>query len=171
MTQTRFPFHRIVGPLGLILFLTACGNSASTDSFIYKMGDKVPIGTLSYNVLEAEWKSELGAAGLAQTPKHRFLILKISITNGGGAQATIPLLTLENIKKESTMEVSEVTNLSGWLGLIRLVNPAQTETGLIVFDVPPGAYRLRVTDGKEPGADSTRLIEIPLSLNEPIRMN
>ncbi len=171
MTQKRFPFHHILGPLGLIVLLTACGDSASTDSFVYKMGDKVPVGSLSYNALEAEWKSEMGSGGIPQTPKHRFLILKISITNGGGAQATIPLLTLENLKKESTMEVSEVKDLSGWLGLVRLVNPAQTETGLIVFDVPPGAYRLRVTDGKAPGEDQTRLIEIPLSLNEPIRMN
>lgn len=171
MTQKRFPFHRILGPLGLMALLAGCGDPASNDSFIYKMGDRIPVGTLSYNVLEAEWKSDIGSAGIPQTPKHRFLVLKIAITNGGGSQATIPLLTLENLKKESTMEVSEVKELSGWLGLVRLVNPAQTETGVIVFDVPPAAYRLRVTDGKAPGEDQTRLVEIPLSLNEPIRMN
>lgn len=178
MTQTRFPFHsftsrpwRNVGPLALMLLLSACGESTSTDSFVYKMGEKVNVGTLVYTVLEAEWKSELsgGAGALPQTPKHRFLVVKVSMTNSGGAQATIPLLTVENGNKDSTMEVSEVKDLPGWLGLVRLVNPAETDQGYLVFDVVTGAYKLRVTDGKETGSETTRLIEIPLSLSEPAR--
>lgn len=172
MTQTRFAFHSFTGlPLALMLFLSACGESTSTDSFVYKMGEKVSVGSLVYTVLEAEWKSELGGGqgGLPQTPKHRFLIVKISMTNGGGAQATIPLLTLENANKNSIMEVSEVKDVPNWLGLVRLVNPAQTDQGYIVFDVPTGAYKLRVTDGKETGSETTRLIDIPLSLSEPVR--
>jgi hypothetical protein len=172
MNQKRFPFHRIVGPVGLLLLLAGCGESVSTDSFVYKMGDKVPIGTMIYTVLEAEWRSELSAGeGLPQTPQHRFLLLKVSITNSGGAQVTIPLMTVENVKKESTMELSDVRNLPGWMGLVRLINPAATETGYLVFDVPPGAYKFRATDGKETGSETTRLIEIPLSLSEPIRAN
>ena len=187
MTQTRFTFHSFagqfagsfarrgyrpsLGPLALMLLLTACGDSASTDSFVYKMGEKVSVGSLVYTVLEAEWKSELsgGSGALPQTPKHRFLVMKLAMTNGGGAQATIPLLTVENGNKESTMEVSEVKDLPSWLGLVRLVNPAQTDQGYIVFDVPTGAYKLRVTDGKETGSETTRLIDIPLSLSEPAR--
>lgn len=170
MTKMRFPFHRFAIPLGLVLLLSGCGESTSTDSFVYKMGDKVPVGTMIYTVLEAEWKSDLsGTDGLPQTPQNRFLVLKVSMTNSGGAQVAIPLLTLENAKKDSAMEVSEVKNLPHWLGIVRLVNPAETETGLIVFDVPTGAYKLRVTDGKETGADTTRLIDIPLALSEPMR--
>lgn len=179
MIQTRFAFHsfvrhpyrRGVGPLALMLLLSACGESTSTDSFVYKMGEKVSVGSLVYMVLEAEWKSELsgGLGALPQTPKHRFLVVKLAMTNGGGAQATIPLLTLENGNKDSTMEVSEVKDLPSWLGLVRLVNPAQTDQGYIVFDVPTGAYKLRVTDGKETGTETTRLIDIPLSLSEPAR--
>lgn len=174
MTQIRFPFHRFGLSLALVLFLSACGGeSTSTDSFVYKMGEKVSVGSLIYTVLEAEWKSELssGGGGLPQTPKNRFLVLKISMTNSGGAQATIPLLTLESPRKGSSMEVSEVKDLSNWLGLVRLVNPAQTDQGYIVFDVPTGAYKLRVTDGKEPGSEVTRLIDIPLALSEPARAN
>ena len=113
MTQTRFAFHsfrrhpyqRSVGPLALMLLLSACGESTSTDSFVYKMGEKVNVGPMVYTVLEAEWKSELsgGAGSLPQTPKHRFLIVKIGMTNGGGAQAAIPLLTVENANKELEM--------------------------------------------------------------------
>ena len=179
MTQTRFAFHsfvrhsdrRSIGPVALMLLLSACGESPSTDSFVYKMGEKVNVGSMVYTVLEAEWKSELsgGAGSLPQTPKHRFLMVKVTMTNGGGAQAAIPLLTVENGNKDSTMEVSEVKDVPNWLGLVRLVNPAQTDQGYIVFDVPTGAYRLRVTDGKETGSETTRLIDIPLSLSEPIR--
>ncbi len=172
MTQMRFPFHRLLGPLGLFLLLAGCGESVSTDSFVYKMGDKVPVGTMIYTVLEAEWRSELsGGEGLPQTPQNRFLLLKVSMTNSGGAQATIPLMTVEKLKKESTMEVSDVKNLPNWLGLVRLINPAQTDQGYVVFDVPPGAYKFRATDGKEPGSETTRLIDIPLSLSEPPKTN
>jgi len=167
MTKMRFPFHCFAIPFGLMLLLSGCGESNSTDSIIYKMGDKVPVGTMTYTVLEAEWKADLsGSEGLPQTPKNRFLVIKVAMTNGGGAQTAIPLLTLENQKKESTLEVSEVKNLSNWLGIVRLINPAETETGFIVFDVPTGAYKLRVTDGKETGSDTTRLVDIPLSLSE-----
>ncbi len=171
MNQTRFPFHRFLPLLGLLL-LNGCGESSSTDSFVYKMGDKVTVGSLVYTAIEAEWRPELGGGdGLPQTPQHRFLLLKVSITNSGGAQVSVPLLTLENDKKESLMEVSEVRNVQNWLGIVRLINPAQTEQGYIVFDVPTGAYKLRVTDGKEPGSETTRLIDIPLSLSEPTRTN
>ena len=168
MTKMRFPFHRFAIPLGLaLIFLSACGESSSTDSIVYKMGDKVPVGTVVYTVLEADWRSELAGEGLPQTPKNRFLVLKVSITNGGGAQVAIPMLTVENVRKESAMEVQEVKNLPNWLGIVRLINPAQTDTGYIVFDVPTGAYKLRTTDAKEPGAETTRLVDIPLSLEPP----
>ena len=169
MTKTRFPFHRLSLPLGLVLFLSACGEPTSTDSFVYKMGEKVQVGTMVFNVLEAEWRSELPGDGMTQTPKNRFLVIKLSMTNSGGGQDTIPLLTLENAKKESFLEVSEVKGLNRWLGLIRLVNPAATDEGQIVFDVPTGSYKLRVNDGKETGSETTRLVEIPLALSEPIR--
>ncbi len=170
MTKMRFPFHCFAIAFGLVLLLSGCGESPTTDSIVYKMGDKVQVGTMVYTVLEAEWKADLsGSEGLPQTPKNRFLVLKVAMTNGGGAQTAIPLLTLENPKKDSTLEVSEVKNLPNWLGIVRLINPAQTETGFIVFDVPTGAYKLRVTDGKETGSETTRLVDIPLSLSEPTR--
>lgn len=172
MNQIRFPFHRIHLPLALIL-LSACGREPSeTDSFRYKMGEKVIVGQLIYTVLEAEWRTQLpGGEGLPQTPQHRFLLLKVSITNSGGSQVTLPLLTLENRKKEGTLEVADAKNLPGWLGLIRFIKPAQTDQGYIVFDVPTGAYKLRATDGNEPDTETTRLIDIPLSLSEPVRTN
>src|SRR5436190_15458063 len=137
MATTRSKFHHFLGPVGLLILLAGCGKEISTDAFVYKMGDKVPVGTMIYSVLESEWKSELaGDDGLPQAPKHRFLLLKLSLTNSGGAQVAIPMLTVENPAKEATLEVSAVKNLPGWLGMVRLINPAQTEQGVIVFDVP-----------------------------------
>jgi hypothetical protein len=43
-------------------------------------------------------------------------------------------------------ELPDGTGVLRWLGVVRSVEPAQTEQGSIVFDAPPVHYRLRLTD-------------------------
>jgi hypothetical protein len=128
------------------------------------MGERVDLGGVVYTVLEAAWRSSIGEGLGAMVPKDRFLVLRISVTNGLGAQISVPFLTLEG-RQEPVMEVQDVKNLPRWMGVIRMVSPAQTEDGLIVFDVPPAAYKLRVSAIKD-DEDITRLVEIPLTLEE-----
>jgi hypothetical protein len=53
---------------------------------------------------------------------------------------------------------------------LRKLAPAQTEQGRVLFDVPTGAYRLRVTDDSpEAGTEKVAVVDIPLRLEpEPL---
>ena len=45
------------------------------------------------------------------------------------------------------------------------ISPAETRQGNIVFDVPLTSYRLRLTDGGEPGTEKFVWVEIPLHID------
>jgi len=91
----------------------------------------------------------------------------VTITNSGGREARPPLLTLVHSSGSEHTELSEVEGVHDWLGLLRRLEPAATEDGRIVFDVARGAYKLRLSDGGEPGQENTALVEIPLQLETP----
>ena len=144
------------------------GCSAVTQSErVHQMGDLATVGPVIYNVLETEWRAGLGETFQQKIPKNKYLLVRLTITNSGNKDVAIPLLSLEDQAGNSHMEVSEVEGLSGWLGLLRVVEPAGTLQGVIVFDVPVGDYRLRVTDGGELESEKTALVEIPLTLGTP----
>jgi len=143
--------------------LFSCGKSADV-ARIYQMGEKVPAGSLIYTVLDADWRTELPGAESKQAPKDRFLVLHVTVTNSGGSEVVAPLGTLINKQGNEFGENQEMKGLGGWLGILRRMAPAATETGYIVFDVPVGAYTLRVGDGGDVENEKTAIIQIPLDL-------
>lgn len=128
------------------------------------MGERVQAPPIVYNVLEAEWKPELGPGGRA--PKHRFLFVRVSATNSGGQTVSIPPFQLESKDGQTTYqeETDKMDAVRNWLGMIRSVEPAQTETGYVVFDVPIGPYKLLMYDGGEPEKERYAIVEIPVIL-------
>ncbi len=153
------------GGLAVVLLLAACSRPQRLLSGSdYRMGERVPIGPLVYTVLEDSWKTQLGDALRQRFPQNRFLMLTVSITNSGGMDATVPLLSVEDTNGKTYIESDNGEGVDHWLGLLRNIRPAQTLQGQIVFDVPPATYRLRVTDGGEPGQEKTARIYVPLRL-------
>jgi len=153
------------------LFLAACSQPQAHPTRVYRMGDRVQVGPLIYNILDTEWKTELGEGTDARTPKHRFLLIQLSVTNSGARETAIPPVTLEDPRGVTWSEVTTSgEGVTNWLGILRKLAPAQTEQGRVVFDVPTGAFRLRVTDDSaEPGKEIAALVEIPLRLEpEPL---
>jgi hypothetical protein len=129
------------------------------------MGQGVPVGPLTYNVIETNWKSQLGGGPSAKIPKNRFLLVKLTITNGAGQTNAIPEMALITPSGQVFQEITEgVESVPKWLGVLRNIASVQTEEGIVVFDVPLGAYKLQVTDGGEIGSEKKALIEIPLQL-------
>ncbi len=54
------------------------------------------------------------------------------------------------------------------MGYLRLLQPRESRSGRLLFDVPQGAYKLRVSSGGDPESEQTALIDIPFQLNSDV---
>jgi hypothetical protein len=164
----------LTGASGFALGLMSCGRESSEalekKGKTFKMGERAAVGLLTYNVLEATYYTQLGAAGAYKIPERRFLVIRLAITNGGAKEAELPFLRLVDESGTGYPEVGDADFLSGWFGLIRKIGPTQTEEGRILFDVQPKSYHLEVTDGAEPGKEQLGFVEIPIDFDtaEPV---
>jgi hypothetical protein len=132
------------------------------------MGQRAEVGSIVYTLLEAQWKAQLGEVAGARIPRHRFLVLRVSVTNGSPQEAAIPLMALIAPGGDVYNEMTEGEGVSDWLGMLRHVEPVESVTGWVLFDAPRGNYRLRVSDDAfEPEAVKTALIEVPLKFEAP----
>ena len=145
------------------LLLTGC-NKQNSVQINFQMGDRITAGPVVYNVIQTVWRTQLGDIFKTRVPENRFLMITLSATNGGGREISVPLLTLEGTGKEYR-ELENGDGVNNWFGLIRTLSPAETRQGNIVFDVPLTSYRLRLTDGGEPGTEKFVWVDIPLRLD------
>ena len=143
------------------LALTSCSTSPGVK--MVSMGDRAEAGLIVYTVLEAQWKSQLGEGESARLPSSRFLLLRLSITNGSPQPVSVPLTTLIAPNGETHGELTDGRNVPDWLGPLRKLAPVETVFGWVAFDLPRSDYKLRVSDDAFDPADAkTALIEIPL---------
>ena len=152
---------------GCVLTATSCGSSGGGSTGpIHQMGERVQAGILNYIVLESDWVNELPGSAGPRIPEKKFLLLRVTITNSGNREVNLPMLTLVDEQGKEIMESSEGQGVEEWLGILRTIKPAETLPGRILFDAKPLNYKLRVTDGGDPGSEVTRLVSIPLRLQE-----
>ena len=153
----------------LVLSLASCSRRQAADAAEseVELGSAVSVGALTYTVIDQRWHESLNASTGPRLPQHRFFSASVSVTNGGADPAGVPLMTLVASDGKEYQELSNGDGLPGWLGYMRIVNPAQTEHGRILFDVPPGAYKLRVSSGGEPEKEITALVKIPFQVEAP----
>jgi hypothetical protein len=144
--------------------LAGCSRTQNSVNIDYQMGERIVVGPLTYNVVESVWRSQLGDSLKVRIPEQRFLLLTISVTNGGGKEVSVPLMTLENPAGQTFRESENGDGIDGWFGLLRTLGPAQNQQGRVVFDVPLTSYRLRLTDGGESGNEKVAWVQIPLHL-------
>ena len=148
----------------LFLLLASCQKQERTN-VKYEMGERVTIGPFTYVVVESSWRNQLGEGFEVRSPQNRYLVLSVSITNGGSTEATIPMLSIEASDGKLYQELSDGTGVTNWLGVIRSVGPAQTIQGRIIFDVPLSTFRLRLPDGGETGYEKYAWVDIPLRID------
>lgn len=146
---------------------TGCSKS-KTKALTFPIGEKVQVGKLSYQVLEANWQAEV--PGLKQTPKNRILQIHVAITNSAPEEIAMPMLRVIDAAGNEIGEITEVDNHPKWLGMIRRVQPALTEEGIVFFDVPVGSYKLEVVDNSIADNEQVAFIEIPANLAPPPSM-
>ncbi len=149
-----------------MVMLTGCSQQAAVQKTEYQMGERVPVGTLTYNVIESAWRSQLGSEFKIRAPQQRFLLITISCTNGGGKEVSVPLLTLENENGQTFRELDDIDGVDSPFGIFRNIGPAQTQQGRLLFDVPLSAYRLRLTDGGDPSTEKYAWVKIDLHMDQ-----
>lgn len=150
---------------GACLALSISCSTSRTQALTFPIGQKVQVGKLFYQVMEAEWSTE--AQGARQPPKNRILQLHITVTNSGSQEATLPFLKLIDAAGKEIVELSDLEGNPNWLGALRRMQPALTEEGFVYFDVPVGAYKLEVIDNSNADDEKAAYIEIPASLAPP----
>jgi hypothetical protein len=139
-------FRRILLVLAISFVANGC-RSAGTSRAEFQMGENVAAGPLTYNVVEKVWRSQLGEMFQIRVPQNRFLLVTVSATNGGGSEVSVPFLQLEGPNGKLYQEIEDGAGVDNWFGLLRTIQPAQTQQGRMLFDVPLSSYRLRLSDG------------------------
>lgn len=151
---------------GLILLSAAACGTRKADT-VHAMGAPVTVGDLSYTVFHTEWRDELQSQMGPRKPQHRFLLVTVSVTNNGPEDATAPLLAVVDKDGRETLELDKGDGVAQWMGLLRRVRSTQTETGVLLFDVPPGDYKLRVSSGGDVDQEQTALVSLPYRVEAP----
>lgn len=160
-TASRWPIPAII----LLTFLAGCEKKQDPTLIDFPMGEKAPNPPLTYTVVESTWRTQLGEGFKIRSPQQRFLLITLSVTNGGGKDVSLPLFALEDANGKSYPELENSEGVENALGILRTVSPAQTLQGRLLFDVPLGSYRIKLTDGGEPGAEKFVNVQIPLRMD------
>jgi hypothetical protein len=162
--RVRCALPTIVLLTAVIITPAGCSREKDTSTIgTFRMGERVQAGPIIYTVLQAEWKTQLDGNGRA--PKNRFLFLRVSITNSGGSKVSAPAFTLRAADGKTYEEVTEgLEGVNNWLNIFRTVEPAQTETGYVIFDAPMAAYKLVMSDAGEIGQEKYAYVDIPVEL-------
>jgi hypothetical protein len=161
LLMRRNPWLWLVIPL-CAAWLASCGERA-WEVRTYPLGQKVQLGSLTYLGIETEWYPQFGEGPTARTPQNQFLLVRLSVTNSGDADAAVPNFSLEDSAGRRYPEVSDGTGVQDWIGALRMLSPADTLVGNAVFDVPSGHYTLHVLD--QDNKHEARL-DLPFSFQE-----
>lgn len=138
----------------------ACAPGVPPEARLHRMGERVAVGSLVYNVFDDQWKAQLGQGSDLRVPKDRFFLIRLSVVNGASTDLMVPTVTLVDDSGKTYPELPNGDQVPAWTGYLRRVKPADTLQGNVVFDVPPKHYRLRVTDEN---SQKSRDIDIPLN--------
>jgi hypothetical protein len=153
----------IVGLLALACVFSGCSKKAAQVR-TEQLGTPVAVGPLTYTAVETEWRDSLEGESGQRMPKNRFLLVHVSVTNNSAEERAAPLLQLTDAKGGTFPELGEGDGVPEWMGFLRLLQPNETRSGRLLFDAPPGAYKLRVSSGGDPESEQIAYVEIPLQL-------
>jgi hypothetical protein len=154
-----------VGVVLVYLSMAGCGSQGGkADPKTFKMGERVQVGPLIYTVLDTEWFDSLGEGTNLRVPKHRFLAVRLSVTNSGPGTAEIPGMSLVDAHEAAFGELSDGRGCDEWLGFLRTAKSAETIHGRALFDVPAASYQLKLVNEGEPDPLKTATVDLPLDL-------
>jgi hypothetical protein len=141
--------------------LSSCGDEEKTPAVpTYPMGERAPVGHITYKVFETQWLTQIGQGEDARIPQHRFFLVRLSAVNGFGTDVIVPNFSIEDDRGNTYPELSSGEGVPQYMGFLRSVKPAESVQGNTLFDAPPAHYKLKISD--ETG-EKSGYIDIPLS--------
>ena len=165
----QFASRNWVGVISLSLVVFAgCSSTKGDSGKTFGMGEAANVGKLTYTVVESDWKRTLEGASGQRLPKNQFLVLNLTITSRADAEVGVPLLSLLGENGAEFREEDKGDGVPQWLGFLRRLAPIESMSGRIVFDVPPGGYKLRISSGGPAETEVTALVDIPYHAAPPV---
>jgi len=147
--------------------LASCGERPA-EVRTYQLGQRAAVGHLTYVAMETQWYAAFGEGPGARAPQNHFLLVRLSVTNGGGSEASVPSLSVDDGSGHRFEELNNGDQVPDWIGMLRTLAPADTLRGNIVFDVPTGNYTLHISNEDE---KQEALVDLPLNLQrEPLEV-
>ncbi len=153
-------FSRALALAAVLAALSGCSSGSRHTVRTYRLGERIQLGSLIYNVYDSQWMTQLGEAPAPRVPEHRYFLVRVSVTNAGASDVIVPVMSVSDESGTSYAELSAGDHVPQWIGLLRHVRPAESLQGNIVFDCPPRSYKLRLTDETE---NRAALVDIPLT--------
>lgn len=142
------------------LLFTGCAKKSS-DSKVYEVGEEIATGSLIYAVTQTTWTDQLEGPNGMRIPVNKFLMVNLSVKNAGREAVGVPLLTLIDANGKEYMELDKGEGVPQWLGALRTLGEGNSESGNLLFDVPQGSYKLRVSSGGDVEKETTALVNLP----------
>jgi hypothetical protein len=153
--------HSLITSVAILAILLLSGCTASKPKpRVYSLGERVDLGRLTYKAFETQWLTQAGEGVSAHLPQNRFFLIRVAVTSSSTGDIYIPPIVLENDAGKVFDEIDNGDQLPSWLGLVRKVKPVEPLQGNVIFDVPAGHYRMKVSDDAE---QQTAYIDIPLT--------
>ncbi len=146
--------------LSASFLLAGCNATPSHQTKIYQTGEKAEHNKLTYHVVDVQIFPRLGEDPNARIPQHRFFVVQLSVSSSNNQPSNIPALALVDDAGKVYQELPDGSGIPRWMGVVRSIDPAQTESGQIIFDAPSAHYKLRLSDDTD--SDGV-YIDIPLN--------
>jgi hypothetical protein len=140
------------------VWLASCGERA-WEVHTYSLGQKVQLGNLTYLGIETRWLPAFGDGPAARAAQNQFLLVRLSVTNGGNSDAAVPNFIVEDSTGHRFPELTDGSGVQDWVGALRTLAPADTLVGNAAFDVPTGHYTMHILDEDN---RHEALIDLPL---------
>jgi hypothetical protein len=131
-----------------LLWLGSCGAPPpAEESRVYRTGDAVTIGNLTYTVIDTRILPQLERnPDSTRFPDERFFVVRVNIQNSGPGDEPVPAMALVSDEGRVYNELTDGSGLPDWLGIVRTANSGQTLEGTVLFDAPARHFRLRLTE-------------------------
>jgi hypothetical protein len=117
---------------------------------VHQIGDPVHVGYWSYRVNRFFWSPVVGE-GISnmEVADARFIIVDLTIRNEDRTPSTLPRIVLIDTQGREFQTSSKAFLMPGAFDILKDLNPSVESRGLLVFDVPPGQYTIKLSGGIE----------------------